>query len=85
MKVDLVELLKDIPVGTKMYSPIFGEVTLDCVCDYISIEKCVYVKTVRGGSAQFDTEGHWMLCDFKSEEPMLFPSKEQRNWSEFKI
>ena len=85
MKVDLVELLKDIPVGTKMYSPIFGEVTLDCVCDYISIEKCVYVKTARGGFEKFDAEGCWMHYAFKSEEPMLFPSKEQRDWNEFRI
>lgn len=63
MKVNLIKILEDVPVGTKMYSPIFGEVTLDCVCDYISIEKCVYVKTVRGGSSKFDTEGRWMLCD----------------------
>ena len=28
-KLNLVEILKDCPKGTKLYSPIFGEVELD--------------------------------------------------------
>lgn len=35
--INLVEILKDCPKGTKLYSPLFGEVTLLAVdtCDII--------------------------------------------------
>ena len=85
MDVNLIKILKDVPDGTKMYSPIFGEVFLESVYDYISLEKSVYVKTARGGWERFDSEGHWMNFGFKSEEPMLFPSRDQRDWSKFEL
>ena len=85
MEVNLIKILENVPKGAKMYSPIFGEVSLDSVCDYISLEKCVFVKTVRGGYERFDSEGYWTHFGFKSEEPMLFPSKDQRDWSKFEL
>ena len=85
MKVNLIKILEDVPYSTKMYSPIFGEVSLESVCDYIGLEKSVYVKTARGGCERFDSEGHWMHLGFKSEEPMLFPSKDQKDWSKFEL
>lgn len=83
MKIDLFEILKDAPVGISLYSPLFGDVVFHSVQNII--KKRIYVRLSCGAIEEFDSAGHLMLHEFRSEEPMLFPSKEQRNWSEFKI
>lgn len=83
MKIDLFEILKDAPVGISLYSPLFGKVEFQCAQNIM--QKRVYVRTSGGAIEEFDSAGHLIIYKFRSEEPMLFPSKEQRNWSEFKI
>lgn len=31
-KINIAEILRDMPKGTKLYSPLFGECNLDKVC-----------------------------------------------------
>lgn len=77
--LDLVEILKDCPKGTKLYSPIFGVVEFDCVKgDVYPIR--VLLKSGLAGSFTLDGRTY---KDYKGE-CMLFPSKEQRDWSKFK-
>ena len=83
MKIDLFEILKDTPVGISLYSPLFGEVVFYSAQNIM--RKRVYVILRGGAIEEFDSAGHLMLHEFRSEEPMLFPSKEQRDWNEFKI
>ena len=79
--LDLVEILKDCPKGTKLWSSIFGDVRLDNVYqdeeDYtISItDKYWKEKT-------FTSKGYYL--DKYDAECVLFPSKDQRDWSKFK-
>lgn len=74
--LNLVEILKDAPKGTKLYSPIFGE----CELDYIRDNK-IYILSDHG-SEHFYTNGNYLNdCG----ECMLFPSKDNRDWSTFKI
>lgn len=81
--MNIAELLEDVPKGTKLYSPIFGEVLLK------SIEDGPYPITV-----YHPLKGHQFLYyymedgryeDYKEGECLLFPSKKQRNWSKFKV
>ena len=79
--LNLVEILKDCPEGTKLYSPIIGEVV------FKRIKDCEYpeypIVTRRGNRIlSFTKEG---LFFPEGECIMLFPSKEQRDWSKFKI
>lgn len=76
-KLNLVELLRDAPKGTKLYSPIFSE----CELEKITVDTiCV---TVKGGSTKiFYEDGTY---DSLGDECLLFPSKENRDWSTFKI
>ena len=77
--LDLVEILKDCPKGIKLYSPIFGVVEFDCVKgDVYPIR--VLLKSGLAGSFTLDGRTY---KDYKGE-CMLFPSKEQRDWSKFK-
>lgn len=77
-KLNLCEILKDCPEGTKLYSPLFGEVDFQRIRsddeNAIAITKGVI-------DASFTKEGFY-YADV-SEECLLFPSKEQRDWSKF--
>ena len=78
--LNLVEILKDCPKGTKLYSPVFGDVELDNI-DILSDHpiRVLY----KYGDDSFSKDGRLFFnCD---GECMLFPSKEQRDWSKFKI
>ena len=74
--LNLVEILKDCPEGTKLYSTVFGEVELSEVPDNnVCIERL-------GRIFQLTSDGRMYSCS--EGECTLFPSKEQRDWSKFK-
>ena len=77
--LNLVEILKDCPEGTKLYSPIIGEVEFKRIkyCDY----PIVTCSKNRKRILLFTKEG---LLFPEGECIMLFPSKDQRDWSKFK-
>lgn len=78
--LDLVEVLKDCPAGTKLYSAIHGEVTFNCVRDP-NINYPIDVDFMYG-TAGYTRDGRFYItCD---GECVLFPSKDQRDWSKFK-
>lgn len=76
--IDLTKILKDCPIDTKLYLTLCGEVKL------IRVENDTYpicVKNING-------DRFWLTQDGKhisglDGECILFPSKEQRDWSKF--
>lgn len=77
--MNIAEILKKCPKGTKLYSSIFGELSLLYVlsCSLYPI----YCKVIRSGSTvSFTEDGKRNITD---AEPTLFPSKDQRDWSKF--
>lgn len=79
--LNLVEILKDCPRGTKLYSPLFGEVNLDYI-DFDVKEFPIAVKC-KFGHCYFTQTGRYNSR--KEQECLLFPSKDQRDWSKFKV
>ena len=79
--LNLVELLKDCPKGTKLYSTLFGEV------EYVGIAKesgfPITFRTSQNTTNGVTSEGTHFDC--YDGECTLFPSKEQRDWSKFKV
>ena len=82
--LNLVEILKDCPKGTKLYSTIYGDVELVKV--YLRDDNSCPIEIKIG-------EGSEMICDITNDgrllgnfpgECTLFPSKDQRDWSKFK-
>lgn len=74
-KINIAEILKDKPVNTKLYSPLFSEVFFSHVSGgYIAVEH-------HGGTSLFLSSGKFY--DYDGAEPLLFPSKEMRDWSKF--
>ena len=79
-KIDLTKILNDCPKGTKLYSTIHGEVSLITSND-ITQHYPIAVKLNDKTEEIFTSEGK-LLDDFDGE-CILFPSKEQRDWSKF--
>ena len=77
--LNLVEILKDCPEGTKLYSPVFGEVEFESINDIIGP---IIVTTNTGNAECFTADGK--MYNYYNGECLLFPSKEQRDWSKFK-
>lgn len=75
--IDLTKILKDCPKGWKLYSPMFGEI------DFLKIHDNVYAILATQGchSASFTKEGFYYADT--DGECLLFPSKDQRDWSKF--
>ena len=74
-KVSVAEILKDKPVNTKLYSPLFGDVYFSHVEDsIINVEH-------HAGVSKFFNSGRYYNYD--ESEPLLFPSMEMRDWSKF--
>ena len=89
--LNLVKILKDCPSGTKLYSPVYGDVELEKVIqvedDFLSsIEDDIYPIKIKLNNNSLDnfTKDGRMFADYNGE-CMLFPSKEQRDWSKFKV
>ena len=82
--LNLAEILKDCPKGTKLYSPLFGDVFMSDVKE--GYEYPIIVETYLNEERypdSFDSRGRFFI-DYDGE-CMLFPSKDQRDWIKFKL
>lgn len=76
--INLVEILKDVPEGTKLWSPLCGE------CTFVNINtNSVFSITVncKDSHITFTKEGYYRI---DGVECLLFPSKDNRDWATFK-
>ena len=76
--IDFTKILKDCPKGTTLYSPIFGEVDFEKIR---SDDKYAIITKKGSYTATFTEEGFYR-ADVDGE-CLLFPSKDQRDWSKF--
>ena len=81
--LNLVEILKDYPEGTKLYSTVYGDVELVRV--YLDDNTYpIEIKIDEGSDMIYITNDGRLFDDFRGE-CTLFPSKNQRDWSKFKV
>ena len=78
--LNLVEILKDCPKGTKLYSTAFGDVHFYRISDN---EEYPIGIAVAGNSDYRTLTYDGKLWRDYGGECILFPSKEQRDWSKF--
>lgn len=76
--IDLTKILKNCPKEQKLYSPLFGEVDFK---EIRSDDECPIIITKGALLASFTEEGFYYADE--DGECLLFPSKEQRDWSKF--
>ena len=80
--LNLVEILKDCPEGTKLYSTIYGDV------EFVKVRRSYYIDfpieiKLSDNSINNVTRDGKLFVNY-SGECTLFPSKDQRDWSKFK-
>ena len=86
--LNLVEILKDCPKGTKLYSPSYGDVELVNVSQDEGILYPITIKIHSNSTdtftceRSFDKDGRIFV--YYNGECLLFPSRDQRDWSKFK-
>ena len=80
--MNIAEFLRKCPKGTKLYSPVFGEVELAKVDDD---EDYPITCITKNGVYRIFTSDGMIFRDYSDAECMLFPSKEQRDWSKFGV
>lgn len=80
---NLVSILKHCPEGTKLYSPIYGEVTLYSVNNR-SIDVIATNCSNETTHIEFSRLGR-LILGYSNAECVLFPSKDQRDWNKFRI
>lgn len=81
--LNLIEILKDCPKGIKLYSTIYGDVELAGVY----LDDNIYpieIKIDEGSDMICITNDGRLFGDFRGE-CTLFPSRDQRDWSKFKV
>ena len=76
--LNLVEILKDCPEGTKLYSTICGEVKFSHI---ENDEQPIVVETMTGYIIRLAQDGRYFSC--LDGECTLYPSKDCRDWSKF--
>ena len=77
--IDLTEILKDCPKGTKLYSTVYGVVRFD----EIDKDKTYPISLYTNTACIFNVTSDGRLAKNYNGECTLFPSKEQRDWSKF--
>lgn len=76
--IDIYEILKGMPDGTPLYTPMCGEVEFTCLTPNKEAGEEIWTEN-KNGEYSFNKNGKWM----KEGEVLLFPSKEMRDWSKF--
>ena len=82
-KINIAEILSDMPTGTKLYSPLFGK------CEYIGVvDNSEYPIGIKAQSTDgtackgFMKDGRY-FDGYEDAECSLFPSAKMRDWSKF--
>lgn len=77
--IDLTKILKDCPMGWKLYSPLCGEVKFDSITENSEFPITVLNETID----MYLTRKGTYCAGIEGVECILFPSKDQRDWSKF--
>ena len=78
--INIAEILKNCPAGTKLYSPAIGECTLNKV---LKDNNIIHVNMNSDASDSYFNEYGQLY--FGIGECLLFPSKDNRDWSNYQV
>lgn len=73
--INVADILKDKPANTRLYSPLFGYAYL------LRLSNNIVEVSHHGEPSQFYNNARYF--NYHESEPLLFPSKEMRDWSKF--
>lgn len=81
-KINIAEILRDMPKGTKLYSPLFGK------CELIGIDNSKYpivikAQRIDGAISKGIMKDGRYFDGYEDAECSLYPSAKMRDWSKF--
>ena len=80
-QLNLCEILKDCPQGETFWSPMLDGVKFSCIDEE---RQMIIVETIEGHFTwEINHDGTISIDEVTSPEAMLYPSREQRDWSKF--
>lgn len=80
-ELNLIKILENAPIGTKLYSVMHGEVEFQCIRK--QGEYNIVVSDNYGCFHSYTKEGKFKIGDLG--ECLIYPSKECKDWSNFKV
>lgn len=83
--MNIAEILKNVPSGTKLYSPLYGDVKLAHIDNGEDYPICIWFMQNDGTEclALLTAEGYANISCTKNARCMLYPSKFDHNWIRF--
>ena len=78
--INLTKILKNCPKGWELWSPIFGVVKFEIILESRGV---VIVDVGNRELWTFNSDATFPIGNIKSIEIMLYPSRENRDWSKF--
>ena len=81
-KINIAEILRDMPKGTKLYSPLFGK------CELIGVDNSKYpivikAQRIDGAISKGIMKDGRYFDGYEEAECSLFPSARMRDWNKF--
>lgn len=77
--INIAEILKDCPKGMKLYTPLFGDVTLEEADS--TYPATIKIRYKPNSYTNFFKTG--LYYNYEGAECLLFPSSEMRDWTKF--
>ena len=81
-KINIAEILRDMPKGTKLYSPLFGKCELICV-DNSKYPIAIKAQRIDGAISKGVMKDGRYFDGYEDAECSLYPSAKMRCWSKF--
>lgn len=81
-KINIAEILRDMPKGTKLYSPLFGKCELTGV-DNSKYPIVIKVQRIDGAISKVIMKDGRYFDGYEDAECSLYPSAKMRDWSKF--
>ena len=80
-ELNLCEILKNCPKGEEFWSPLLGDVKFLFIDEK---RQMIFVETIKGlFTWEINADGTISIDEVTSPEIMLYPTREQRDWSKF--
>lgn len=80
-ELNLCEILKDCPTGTKFWSSVWGDVYFNGIKEGMVCITVLFAQETE----EFLILKNGKFYDIEDAECIIFPSKDQRDWSKFKV
>lgn len=82
-KINIAEILRDMPKGTKLYLPLFGKCKFEGLCDDDKYPITIRPHNTTDTTYEVLTKYGCYFSEFEDADTVLLPSDKMRCWSKF--